>query len=366
MKIVIFAGGSGRRLWPISRQKSPKQFEPILGDKSTLQLAVDRVLSIYGAENIFISTNEKYVEMVQAQLPELPPQNVIGEPTRRDLAAAVGLAITHLSHATPAEQLENESVAILWGDNYMDQVPVFREVLASAEQLLTADEARILFIGETPRFANDQLGWLGLGEKVGEVEKRPYYRFGSLTYRPALEKCQTMFANKTHVWNTGYFVTNLAFVRQMYAQHQPQMWQELLAIEATIGHANYHETLHTIYPQLDVLSFDDAILQYVDPADALVVHGAMGWSDPGTLYALKEAINPDETANVTQGLVVLEQAQDSLVYNYEAGKLVVVAGVEGMIVVNTDDAILVVHKDQIPLVKKIVNDFEGSELEAYS
>ena len=89
MKIVIFAGGTGRRLWPISRQKSPKQFEPIIGTKSTLQLAVDRVQATYGAENIFISTNERYVELVQQQLPKLPDANVIGEPMRRDLAAAL-------------------------------------------------------------------------------------------------------------------------------------------------------------------------------------------------------------------------------------------------------------------------------------
>ena len=93
MKIIIFAGGSGRRLWPISRKKSPKQFEPIIGEKSTLRLAVDRVADVYGAENIFISTNEAYVDMIREQLPELPASNVIGEPARRDLAAAVGLAL---------------------------------------------------------------------------------------------------------------------------------------------------------------------------------------------------------------------------------------------------------------------------------
>lgn len=366
MKIVIFAGGSGRRLWPISRQKSPKQFEPILGDQSTLQLAVNRVLGTYGAENIFISTNEKYAGMVKEQLPELPPANIIGEPARRDLAAAVGLAITHLSQATPEDSLDEEPVAILWGDNYMDNVPNFLKVMATAEQLLAEKKAKILFIGETPRFANDNLGWIGLGEKLGQVDGQPYFRFGSLTYRPPLEKCQRMFAEKTHVWNTGYFVTTLGFVRRLYQTHQPDLWQQLGQIEAAIGQETYQVVLHEIYPELAVISFDDAVLQHVAPEQALVLHAEMGWSDPGTLYALKEAINPDETANVTEGLVITEACQDSLVYNYEKGKLVVTVGVEGMVVVNTEDAVLVVHKDQIPLVKKIVNEFEGTELEKYS
>jgi mannose-1-phosphate guanylyltransferase len=175
-----------------------------------------------------------------------------------------------------------------------------------------------------------------------------------------------MFAEKTHVWNTGYFVTTLGFVRQLYQKHQPDLWGQLGKIEAAIGQDDYQAVLHEVYPDLDVISFDDAVLQYVDPEQALVLHAEMGWSDPGTLYALKEAINPDETANVTEGLVITEASQDSLVYNYEKDKLVVTVGLEGMVVVNTEDAILVVHKDQIPLVKKIVNSFEGTELEKYS
>lgn len=367
MKIVIFAGGSGRRLWPISRKKSPKQFEPIIGAKSTLQLAVDRVLPQYGAENIFISTNERYVEMVRAQLPSLPPQNIIGEPTRRDLAAAVGLAIVHLSKATDDGALAEEEIAILWGDNYMDQVDAFRGVLATAETLLQKKQANILFIGETPRFANSQLGWLELGEKMGVMDnKRPFYRFNSLTYRPPQAQCEQMFANQTHVWNTGYFVTTLGFVRGLYQQQQPAMWAQLNAIEATIGTDGYDDALHTIYPELEMMSFDDAILKFVDPADALVLHDHMGWSDPGTLYALKEAINPDEEANVTEGQVIVEESRDTLVYNYEDKKLVVAAGLDGIIVVNTDNAIVVVHKDHIATIKAIVDGLEGTPLESFS
>lgn len=365
MKIVIFAGGSGRRLWPISRQKSPKQFEPIMGTKSTLQLAVDRVSGTYGLENIFISTNEQYTGIIRRQLPNLPAANVIGEPTRRDLAPAVGLAMMHLSHATETN-LDEEPVAILWGDNYMDNIPNFLSVMAAAETLLAEKKANILFIGETPRFANDNLGWIGLGEKLGAVDGQPYFRFQSLTYRPPMEQCKKMFAEKTHVWNTGYFVTTLGYVRHLYQKYQSAMWQQLTQIEATIGQSDYAQKLHAIYPQMEVVSFDDAILHHVPGKDALVLHSEMGWSDPGTLYALKEAINPDPEADVTEGLVVTDETKDCLIYNYEPDKLVAVVGVEGMIVVNTEDAILVVHKDQIPLVKKLVNGFEGTELESYS
>jgi len=175
-----------------------------------------------------------------------------------------------------------------------------------------------------------------------------------------------MFTAGTHVWNTGYFVTTIGFVQSLYQERQPQMWAQLSQIEAAIGQPHYQDTLQTIYPQMDVMSFDDAILQHISPAQALVLHSEMGWSDPGTLYALKEAINPDVAANVTKGLVKVDAAQDCLIYNYEPNKLVVVVGVDGLIVVNTEDAILVVHKDKIPLVKKMVNSLEGTDLEHFS
>lgn len=366
MKIVIFAGGAGRRLWPISRQKSPKQFEPIIGSRSTLQLAVDRVLSTYGAENIFISTNEEYAHLVKQQLVELPEANIIGEPARRDLAAAVGLSLIHLANQADPDAGDEEVLAILWGDNYMDQVPNFLNLLAIASELLLQKKAEILFIGETPRFPNENLGWLGLGEQLGTLDGQPYFRFDSLIYRPSLADCKRMFAEKSHVWNTGYFVTTIGFVQTLYRQHQPHMAAQLSEIERSIGRQDYRDTLHSVYPQMEAISFDDAILSYVAPEQALVLHSRMGWSDPGTLYALKEAINPDPAANVTSGLVIDERSRDCLLYNYDENKLLVAAGLEGFIVVNMEDALLVVHKDQIPLVKQIISGLEGTELEHFS
>jgi mannose-1-phosphate guanylyltransferase len=363
MKIVIFAGGTGRRLWPISRKKTPKQFEPILGQRSTVQLAVERVLATYGAENIFVSTNESYLEIIRDQLPALPPQNVIGEPERRDLAPAVGLAMAHLARA--AED-PGEPVAILWGDNYMSDVPTFLSLLAAGEELIRQERAEIVFVGETPRFANENLGWIGLGEEKGEVGGVPYFSFESFVYRPPLEQAREIYSGQRHVWNTGYFVTTLGFVRKLYALHQPALAADLGVIEAAIGSEDYEDVLHETYPRLERISFDDAILTHIAPEQAVTLHGEMGWSDPGTLYALKEALATDDGATVTEGLVLAPDTRDSLLFNYEGDKLMAVIGLDGIVVVNTEDAILVVHKDMIPRVKELVNSLEGTELEKFS
>ncbi len=365
MKIVIFAGGTGRRLWPLSRQASPKQFEPIIGDKSTLQSAVERVQDLYGAENLFISTNMRYRQLILDQLPQLPPQNIIGEPERRDLAPAVGLAMAHLA-SSAGDAGSPEAVAILWGDNTMKDTSTFVELLRSAERLLQNEAARIVFMGETPRFANENLGWIGLGQKLGEVRQRPYFAFNSWRYRPSLAEAQAMVEGRRHVWNTGYFVTTIGYVQSLYAAHQPQMASAMAEIEAAIGSESYERVLAQRYPEMPVMSFDDAILTHVPLEDAVVLHGEMGWSDPGTLYALKEALAKSPADNVVAGLVRAVESSDSLLLNYEEDKLMALIGLEGFVVVNMDDALLIVPKDRIPEVKDLVNSLRGTELEKYS
>lgn len=366
MKIIIFAGGTGRRLWPLSRQASPKQFEPLLGEQSTLQLAVDRVRDAYGAENIFVSSNRRYRDTIREQLPELPAENIIGEPERRDLAPAVGLAMAHLAASAGEAELRSEVVAIIWGDNYMKDSQTFLALLKAAEELLHREEARIVFIGETPRFANENLGWIELGDKLGEVEGRPFFAFESWRYRPPLEVAEEMYEQGRHVWNTGYFVTTIGFVQKLYRKHQPQMAETLGRIEDAIGSAQYEEVLDSRYSEMEVASFDDAILTHVAPEEAVVLHGEMGWSDPGTLYALKEALASGPEQNVEEGLVVAMDTNDSLLVNQESDKLMAVIGLEGFVVVNMADALLVVPKDRIPDVKAFVNQLQDSELEKYS
>ena len=362
MKIVIFAGGTGRRLWPISRRRSPKQFEPIVGSKSTVQLAIDRIRAAYEPEDIFVSTNKEYLGILREQLSGIPDENFISEPERRDLAAAVGLATVQLLKRFGSA----EPMAIVWGDNYMTEERTFHRLLTAGNQIVESARAKIVFIGETARFANNNLGWIKLGRQSGKIDGQPYFDFQSWAYRPSLEECRRMFAAGDCVWNTGYFVTTTGFVADAYESYQPGIWSALQEIGAAVGSDRYEATLESIYPELEVSSFDDAIVQHIDPTDAVVLHGTMGWSDPGTLYALKESIDPALDANVVKGLVRAHKSTDCLLYNYDDDKLLAVGGLDGMIVVNTSDALLVVHKDNIGMVKELVDSLLDTELEKYS
>lgn len=349
MNIVIFAGGAGTRLWPLSRQNSPKQFTVFKDNQSTLQMAVNRVKD-FGLENIFIATNVDYETIVAKQIPELSKEHIMTEPARRDLAAAVGLTLFRLK-----AQGKKGTVAMLWADHFMSKPDNFRAALKHGEDLITENPKRFVFLGEKARFANHNLGWIKLGKPTGEKA----YEFSAWKYRPEVNECKEMFASHDWVWNTGYFVFDLDFVIGLYQKHQPEL-AALLEKMATDD-----KLVATEYKNLPATSFDQAIVEKINQDEAVVLKVDLGWSDPGTLYALKEALAVSEQDNVTTGLTVTSGTTDSFIYNEEDKKVVAIIGLEGMVVVNTKDALLVCHKDEVPQIKMLLKDLEAQGLGEY-
>src|SRR3989344_3620327 len=174
MRVVIFAGGVGTRLWPLSRKHTPKQFEKIIGDKSTLQLAVDRVRPIFKPSEIYISSGEAYKDIIYKQLPDIPRDNIILEPIMRDVGAAVGLITALFAKVAP-----DEPFIILWSDHLVKNESLFREVLLVVGKILQAEKDKIIFIGQRSRFASQNLGWIELGEKVKRINSLSVFEFKS-------------------------------------------------------------------------------------------------------------------------------------------------------------------------------------------
>ena len=356
MKILIFAGGAGTRLWPISRKSSPKQFEILKGDKSTIAMALDRIKD-FGLENVYVSTNDKYVDLVYSHLPELDKNNIMGEPARRDLAAAVGLALMRLK-----KQGVSGTIAMLWADHFMKKPDNFVEALKKADKLIAENPKRFVFLGEEPRFANENLGWINLGENIDPVSAKAsadksidneddildknLYAFNGWKYRPELLKCQEMFESQEWMWNPGYFVFDIDFVLELYKKHKPEMY---LALQDMV---NGEKDLATEYPKLEAESFDSAIVEQIDKDQAVVIKVDLGWTDPGTLYALKEALVDGQDKNFKKGNVVDLDSTDSLILNEEKGRLVATVGLKGMVVVNTNNTTLVCHKNDVPRIKE--------------
>jgi len=352
MKIIIFAGGVGTRLWPLSRKNSPKQFEKILGDKSTLQLAVDRLHPDFEFSDIYIATGKKYEEIIKQQLPKIPAQNFIFEPAVRDVGPAVGLSLSIVGKEHP-----NSPIAILWSDHFVKKERRFREVLHFAEDLVKKGNPLIL-IGQRARFANQNLGWIEFGDETQEIKGTKVFKFKKLIYRPTLSQAES-FLNQNFAWNPGYFVTTPNFLLSQFKTFTPDLYKGLAKIQSSIGTKDFEKVVETLYPTLEKISFDNAILEKIDPKYVSVIAADLGWSDVGAWEALKEALESTSSENVIKGKVLMNDSEDNLVFNY-TDQLVVGIDLGKMIIINTDDVLLICHKNSVPKIKKLVEKLENT------
>lgn len=360
MKAVIFAGGVGTRMWPMSRKKSPKQFEPIMEGKSTLQLAVERLRPEFDWSDIYISTGQQYIALVKKQLPDIPPDHIIGEPEMRDVAPAVGYLMVRL-----VKEFAQTPVAILWSDHLVERVDVFKQVLFAGSELLEKDPNRFIFIGQKPRFANQNLGWIEYGQTVDSINGYSVHEFISWHYRPDLQTAKKYFYSHHHAWNPGYFVVTPDFVLQLFKLHVPDMYEKLTEIGTALGTETEQQVVNQVYPQLEKISFDDAVVTKTEPNKAVVISADLGWSDIGAWEALKEALQSHPTDNLVQGNVQIIDSTNSVVYSY-TDQLVAAIEVSDMIIVVTPDAILVTPHHAIPKIKTLLKQFEGTSLEKYT
>jgi mannose-1-phosphate guanylyltransferase len=351
MKVVIFAGGVGTRLWPLSRKNTPKQFGKLIGDKSTLQQAVERLQPEFNPEDIYIATGKRYENIVTEQLPEIPRSNFIFEPEMRDVGPAIGLVTATLNLKNP-----NEPMGIIWSDHMVKDIGIFQSALRTAEKSILSKKSEFVFIGQKARFANQNVGWIHCGEKIEEKENLSQFEFKKLKYRPKLSQAEDFFQDEHYVWNLGYFVTTPSFLIDKFKKFVPEMHKDL---EKIVKSKKYEKTLMEIYPTLEKISFDDAILEKFTGKNISVIAVDIGWSDIGAWEALKEALSETKDENVTKGDVMLEDSRDTLMFNFTK-QLLVGIDLSEMLVINTEDVMLVCPKTSVPKIKKLVESLSGT------
>lgn len=351
MKVVIFAGGVGTRLWPLSRKNTPKQFGNIVGDKSTLQLAVDRLQPEFKPNDIYIATGIRYKNVVLEQLPEIPKENFIFEPEMRDVGPAIGLVSAILNKNNP-----DEPMGIIWSDHMVKDKNIFQNALRAAESSILNGKSNFVFIGQKARFANQNVGWIQCGSILSEEDGLKQLEFKKLKYRPKLSQAEDFYKDSHFVWNLGYFVTTPSYLINKFKKHTPQMYD---GIEKIVNAADFDKALNDLYPSLEKISFDDAILEKFTSSNISVISVDIGWSDIGAWEALKEALSETDDENVTKGKVMVQDSRDSLVFNY-GNQLTVGIDLDEMLVINTDDVVLVCPKSSVPKIKKLVESLAGT------
>ena len=355
MKAVVFAGGVGTRMWPLSRVESPKQFEKMVDSKSTLQLTIDRLRPEFDWEDIYISTGIKYISLVKKQLPKIPTKNIVIPCIFNFFKCFRGARVAIIAKKSP-----DQPMAIIWSDHLMKKVSLFRNVLQAGGEYISQNQDKILFIGQKARFANQNLGWIQTGKKVSDFDGFKVYKFKTFHYRPNIQLARQFFHRKDYVWNPGYFIATPKFILERYKRFMPGMYQKLLKLQSSFNTSSYQKVLKKIYPTFERISFDDAILEKLEPNKAVVLSVDFGWSDIGNWQALKEALQKSKKGNVVKGKVFPWECEDSLIYNY-TNQLVTTIDLNDIVVVNTDDVLLVCTKESMKNIKKVVGHFKTKE-----
>jgi len=343
---LILAGGSGTRFWPLSRRRRPKQLLALDGEDSLLRATVLRLAPVVEARSIWVCTTRDLADAVRRELPEVPPEQVLIEPEGRNTAPAIGWSVRSMPAAVRAGV-----VAVLPADHRVGEPERFRDTLAGAARVVAARD-EVMTLGVTPRWAETGYGYLELaeGEQPAAGEQPAtgdgVRRVRRFLEKPSPEDAARFAASGRHLWNAGIFLFRGDRLLELLARHEPELARGLEEIAAA------PERLAEVYPRLPARSIDYAVMEKLDGLATLPLD--CGWSDLGSWEALAEVLPADALGNTGRGDCLAVDAGGNLLFS-DAGTIAVL-GVEGLVVVRTGDAVLVMPKHRSQEVRRLVRE----------
>jgi mannose-1-phosphate guanylyltransferase len=343
---VVMAGGSGTRFWPLSRAARPKQFLALGGGAPLLAETVARLPPLAGPERTFVVCGPVHAAAARALLPAVPPENVVVEPCARNTAPAIGLAALHVARRDPAGIL-----AVLPSDHHVARPDLFRDALAAAARL--AAQGLLATIGIRPSRAETGYGYLRAGEPLARdpsgLLPAKVERFVEKPDRAIAEK---YLADGRYLWNAGIFAFRADVLLEEIRASMPDLAERLDAIGAALGTPAYDAVLAEAFPRCPSQSIDYGVMER--SSRIAVVPADFGWSDVGSFAALPEVRGADAAGNVVEGDALVVDGRDNVVLARD--RLVAVVGVDGLVVVDAGDALLVCPKERAQDVKKAVDE----------
>ncbi len=345
---VIMAGGSGTRFWPVSTRAHPKQFLTLFGEQTMLQTTVSRIESQIPAENIWVITNRRYTELVAQQLPALPHRNIIGEPVAKNTAPCVAVAAALIS-----QKDEDATMAVLPADHFIKDTEAFLFALkAGADKARNSDA--LITIGIQPDRPETGYGYIEFDEDSGESNsKYNIKKVVRFCEKPDGDTARQFIKAGTFLWNSGIFIWKTATILDQFEQNLPEIAGQTNRLKTQLRSGERKTALDYFYRNCPAISIDYGIMEKAE--NIFVIPGNFGWNDVGSWKALYELNDKDENKNVVSAdFSILEEACKNLIHS-NSGKIIALAGVENLAVVETDEAILVCNLDKAQRVKQVVN-----------
>ena len=346
---VIMAGGTGKRLWPLSRQKRPKQVLKLIDGQTLLRCCYERLAPIFETKNIIVLTNVGYVDKVRENLTELPPDNVIAEPAVRDTSSAIGIVETFFKKNDP-----QASIVVVTADQIIKPVEVLQQAIKDALAFVNNNPDSMITFGIQPTFASTGLGYI----KCNNAREYPgckhkIYSVEAFKEKPNEQKAAEYIDSGQYFWNSGMFVWKAKTILNNLQKFLPEAAEPLTRIQTDWGTPNQQQTLRDWFVKLPKISIDFAVMEKADNVHAIKLD--CRWLDLGSLPALADIISPDNDNNIViSGTNELLNCKNSIIVTEDKGHLIAAIGAENMVVVHSPDATLVCPIDQTEKLKELL------------
>lgn len=349
MKAVILAGGAGTRLWPMSRSSRPKQFFDVISEDPLIQDTYRRLLRKFPAEKIFFSITPEFDELIRTHFPGVPDDRILIEPEKRDTGPAMGYVAALLELDDP-----DEPIVFIPSDHYIGDEELFMRCLDIGGQLIK-ETGKMLDIAIAPTFPSTMLGYTKIGKLDQTIDGVEVFSFAGHEEKPSYVTAKSYIESGEYLWHANYYMWTPKKFMEAYEKYAPEMGRVLRSIQSAVSEGKVAEVAG-LYSQLEKTSIDYAITEKMDPKDVLIIRGDFGWSDVGAWDTLYDQLS-DKDDNVVKGQCVAIDTTGSLVYGPE-DKMITLIGMEGVVVVDTGDALLVCHRQDAQRVKEVVKHLE--------
>ncbi len=350
---LIMAGGRGERFWPRSRKNLPKQFLSLTDDgKTMIQLTVERILPLVKMEDIYIATNKNYRELVRSQLPGIPEENILCEPVGRNTAPCIGLGAAHIG-----KKYENALMLVLPSDHLIKFNNMFLSSLREACRVAMEDD-NLVTLGITPTYPETGYGYIKFNPQktLGGA-----YEVERFVEKPTLEVAKEYLETEEYLWNSGMFIWKLSSIWKNMEKYMPEAYAGLQRIGAAIGTPEEEAVLEQEFAALPSVSIDYGIMEKAQ--HIYTIPGTFGWDDVGSWLAVERIKKTNEDGNVVNGNVITIDTHNCIVQG--TNKLIAAVGLRDLIIVDTEDAILICEKHRAGDIRKVTENLKICNRDEY-